>query len=376
MRVFRAGFILSLLSMLLGVSAYAQELRVGFIAPLSGELADVGISSLEGAKLAVDEANRGGGLLTSGKRVTVVLLIKDGQASPEKAVIAAQELINKDKVSAIIGPPLSSTAIPVARFAERAMIPMITPIATNAEVTKGADWVFRVCYTDISQATAMAQFSYRNLSARTAAVLFDVANTYNRTVAEMFASTFQRLGGRIVASETYTTGATDFRSQLERIKARQPAVLFLPNYVNDLRVQLDMIHSLRIPAQLIGSDSMAFREPADISRSEGAYYSTHFSIEIPSEAVRRFTAEYQSAYNRPPTPAGALTYDAFGLLFEAVRKCGSVNAGLIGQSLRSTGRYDGVTGTMDFSGSRDPKKPVVIVHIQDAKARFFTQIAP
>ena len=372
-RIFLISF-----SLLQGIQAYAQklELRIGFIAPLSGDLADIGASTREGAELAIEQVNAAGGLLIGGRAYTAVLVVRDGQSRPEIAVNAAQELINREHVAAIIGPPISGTAIPVARLADKSRIPMITQVATVPEVTKGMRYVFRVCYTDDFQGKVLARFVRERLSAATAAVLFDVAGAYNKTVAEIFAAEFREAGGRIVAEETYTTGTQDFRSQLLRIKSRSPDVLFLPNYAADLRIQLDQIRELKIQAQIVGTDTMSFRDAANIAKSEGAYFSTHFSPEIPETAVQDFARLYQRTFNRTVTVGGALTYDALGLLFDALKRAGNVDPEAVAEALRSTLRYEGVTGVMEFAGSPDPKKSVVILRVQNLQARFFSRIDP
>jgi branched-chain amino acid transport system substrate-binding protein len=372
----RAGALIGFFLIFVGPAAVSEELRVGLIAPLTGTSSDVGTSCLEGAQLAVGEANRDGGILCGGKRLKVVLIVKDDQGSPEKALIAAQELINQERISALIGPPMSTTAIPVAKLADKAMVPMISQSATNPDLTMGKRWVFRSCFTDDSQPEALARFASSVLGVRTAAILFNVANEYSRTVAGKFTSAFQKQGGRVVASETYATGAVDFLPMLARIKTTRPDALFLPNYQNELKIQVDQIRVLNIATQILGVDTMGFREPQDIVKAEGVYYTTHFSAEIPTEAVKKLNASYQLAYNRAPTPIGALTYDAFGILFSAVERAGSGDTEALGAILRSLGRYEGVTGTMDFRGSPDPRKSVVIVHVLDGSIRFITQITP
>jgi branched-chain amino acid transport system substrate-binding protein len=366
------------LSLLMGIPAFTQkpELRIGFIAPLTGDLANLGASLLEGSKLALETANAGGGLVIGGRAYTVVLLVRDGQNRPETAVAAAQELINKERVSAIIGPPISGTAIPVARLVEKSRVPMITQIATVPEITKGMRYVFRVCFTDDFQGEVIARFVRKSLSASTAAILYDVAGSYNRTIAGIFAAEFRTSGGRIVAEETYTTGTQDFRSHLIRIKSRSPDVLFLPNYVVDLKAQLDQARELGITAQIVGTDTMGFRDAANIAKSEGAYYSTHFSPEAPDPVVQDFVRSYRTSFERLATSGGALTYDALGLLFDAVKRAGKIDPEAVAEALRTTVRYEGITGVMEFAGSPDPKKSVVIVRVQDGQPRFFSRIDP
>ncbi len=350
------------------------ELRVGLIAPLTGSLRDLGASCLEGAELAVSEVNHRGGVPVRGRGRRLVLVVKDSQARPEAAVAAAQELINREGVAAIIGPYLSSLAIPAGRMADRAGIPMITPISTHPGVTEGTHCVLRACFTDLVQGAVMARFAYRELHARRAAVLYDVAGDFNRTIADIFRREFVAAGGAVVATETYATGEDDFRPLLKRIQQAAPQVLFLPNYTQDLLAQAAQLRELEMSVQLLGCDTMGFRNRERFRQVEGAYFSTHFSAEAPAGRVREFTAAYQAAYRRAPTSAAALTYDSFGLLVEAVRAQDSLEPRSICAGLRGIRTFEGVTGRFSYDGSPDPRKSTVIIHVEDGRPRFYARV--
>ncbi len=352
------------------------ELRIGFIVPLSGPYGPLGGSHVEGAQLAVAEANDAGGLLLNGRRSKVTLVVRDGSNTPEKAVAVAQELINRDDVSAIVGPILSSQAIPVAHLADRAGIPMVAQIATNPEVTKGTRTVFRVCATDDFQGRAMARFAFGSLGARRVALLFDVASAYNSGIARIFAGETSSLGGRIVAEETYTTGAQDFRARLERIKRARPDVLFLPNYPVEILAQVSQMREVGLDVPILGADAMSFTEPRYNAAIEGAWYSVHFSPDRPDGRAGEFMKRYEERYSRAPNQAGALSYDAVSLLFAAARAKGSVEARDIADGLRSVSVFEGVTGSMIFQGSPDPKKGVVVVRMEKGSPRFEARVDP
>ncbi len=324
------------------------ELRVGFIIPETGKMGSLGTSMLEGAKLAIEEENKDGGIGVEGKKYKVIMIIKDSQDRPEFAVNAAHELINQENVSAIVGPSISSQAIPVAKVSSKALVPMITPIATHPDVTKHTRCVFRACFTDDFQGMGMARIAREELGAQRAAVLFDIASAYNRGLAEVFKQSFEELGGKVVAFETYITREDNFIDQLIRIRSNKPDILFLPNYVYEIILQIEQVKELGIKTQIIGSDTMSSRNPEDISVIEGAFFSTHYSNDIPSEKVKRFVDAYQRGYGRMPAIAGALTYDAFGLLFQAVRDQHSIEPQVICKGLSEIERYEGVSGIIGF----------------------------
>jgi branched-chain amino acid transport system substrate-binding protein len=352
------------------------ELRIGIIAPVTGKMEDLGASVLEGTRLAVEERNANGGIQVQNRQYRVLAIIKDSEDKPELAVRAAQELINQEGVSVIIGPPMSGLAIPVAQVASRAYVPMITQSATNPDVTKGTRCVYRACFTDDFQGKVMARFARAELGAKRAAVLYDIASPYNSRIAEIFMQSFKENGGALVAQETYTTREDNFIDQLIRIRNLAPDVLFLPNYYYDIILQMEQIRELAISTQIIGSDTMSFRDPDDIPYIEGAYFSTHFSSEIPSQKVKQFITAYQSAFGRIPATASVLTYDAFGLLYHAIKVQNSIDPKLICKGLSEIEGYEGISGMISFHGVPDPEKSAVIIHVQDGRFRYQTQFTP
>jgi branched-chain amino acid transport system substrate-binding protein len=374
-----AGLALAVAAALLsacGPGGENRQLRVGFIVPKTGLAAPYGESHSEGAHMAVAEANQGGGISVRGRTYRVVLVEKDGSNSPEQALAAAKELINNEAVSAIVGPIFSGQAIPVARLADAAGVPMIVQIATNPEVTRDTQSVFRLCATDDFQGAAMARFVYERLAARRAATLFDVANAYNSGIAAIFGRDFYARGGRMVAAEKYTTGEGDFRARLRRIAAARPDVLFLPNYPNEILSQCAQMHEMGISIPIIGSDAMSFSDPTYMKAIEGAWYSVHFTPDDPNEKAVKFIAAYRARYRHEPDQGAALSYDALHLLFDVVRERESVEARKIVQGLRRLGVFEGVTGAAIFRGSADPQKGIVVVRMRDGSPRFEARIEP
>lgn len=359
-----------------GEPAEEQTIEIGVIAPITGSIPIVGQSTINAAQLAVQEVNDAGGLEVGGQKLKVELFIEDNQDRKETAVNAAQKLINQSGVVALIGPQASRNAIPVAAVAEEAHVPMISPWSTNPETTAGKKYVFRAAFIDPFQGRVMARFAIEELKADKAAVLYDVASEYNRGIAEIFRQVYEEAGGKVVAFESYTTGETDFRPQLTAIRDSRAQVLFLPNYYNEVPTQVRQARELGIQAAIIGSDSWGQIEAADLAEMEGMFFSTHYAPDIASPVAQKFIAAYQAAYGQVPDDVAALTYDAFGLLFQAIRSQGKADSESIRNGLASISRYEGVTGAMEYKGSGDPIKSAVILQIKGGKFRFYRLAEP
>ena len=199
---------LLLMSTALLISCAKQEdvIKIGEYGSLTGTTATFGISTKNGIDMAVEKVNQAGGLL--GKKVVVI--VEDDQGKPEEAATAVKKLINQDKVIAILGEVASSRSKAGAPICQAAKIPMVSSASTNPDVTSIGDYIFRVCFIDPFQGTVMAKFCWNTLKVKTAAILTDVKNDYSVGLAEYFKKTFQQLGGKVVAEESYSEGDIDF----------------------------------------------------------------------------------------------------------------------------------------------------------------------
>jgi branched-chain amino acid transport system substrate-binding protein len=187
--------VLLLLAGCTAVQPGSQEVKIGVIAPLTGDIPKVGESTQNAAQMAIDEINNAGGLEIGGTTYTVVIQIEDNEAKAESAVAAATKLITQDNVVAIIGPQASKQAVPTGQVANDRETPMISPWSTNPDTTTNRPWVFRAAFLDPFQGPVVAGFAQQEFGAQTAAVLYDVASDYPKGLAENFRDAFQAQGG-------------------------------------------------------------------------------------------------------------------------------------------------------------------------------------
>jgi branched-chain amino acid transport system substrate-binding protein len=368
-----------------GKSGDSSAIRIGVIAEITGDMPAAGASCTSGAKLAAEEINQAGGLEVGGKRLKVELFIEDNAGRADQSAAAAQKLITQQEVVAIVGPNPSRYAIPASEVAESSHVVMIAPWSTNPKTTldartgKPKRFVFRSCFIDPFQGRVVANFARQNLKAQRAAVLYDVASEYNKGIAEIFKQIFEANDGEVVAFETYTTGDKDFSAQLTKIKSAQPDVIFLPNYYSEVPLQIQQAHRLGITTPFLGSDSWGSAEILNLCGKDcdGYYFSTHFAADMATPVATKFITAFKAKYGHAPDDLAALTYDAFGLLWTALHTAGKVDRLAVRDALANIPRYDGVTGTMQFSeGSGDPIKSAVIVQIKGDKFVWFANANP
>ena len=363
----------------------SNTIKIGVIAELTGDVPAVGASCKNAAEMAVDEINKDGGIQLNNKKYKVDLIIEDNAGKADQAVSSAQKLITQQNVLAIVGPNVSRYALPAAEIAESSKVVLITPWSTAPKVTldskTGAPkkYVFRSCFIDPFQGRVVAKFTLDNLKIKKAAVLYDVASEYNKGIAEIFKEVYEQNGGKVVAFETYTTNDKDFSSQLTKIKKASPQIIFLPNYYSEVPLQIQQAKRLGIHVPFIGSDSWGSEELIKLCGKEcnDYYFSTHYAADAATPATKKFIENYKTKYGSTPDDVAALTYDSFGLLWQALKTAGKRDRLALRDALAKIPQYDGVTGSMQFKeGSGDPIKSAVILKIKDGKFVWFANAKP
>jgi len=371
--------VLAGIGMILGCGAKPeQEVRLGVNAELTGSKPTVGDSCKKAMELLAEQINQQGGLKVGERRLPLRLYIEDNEDKAESAAAAAQKLISQNNVLAIIGPNASGNAIPAARICEDSSVIMISPWSTNPKTTEGKKQVFRACFIDDFQGQVMAKFARQHLKADTAAVLYDVASEYNKGIAEYFKQFFEADGGKVVAFTSYTTGDKDFSSQLTTIKAAAPQVLFLPNYYNEVPLQVRQARHQGLTCAIIGSDSWGSQELLTLGGAdlEGSYFSTHYAPDIATPKAQEFIKAYEAKYGKKPDDVAALTYDAGQLLCQAITRAGVLDRVKVRDTLAQITEFEGVTGKMTFKGGGDPVKSAVILLIQNGQFKYFASVQP
>jgi branched-chain amino acid transport system substrate-binding protein len=266
----------------------------------------------------------------------------------------------------------------VAPLAQAAKIPILTPSATNVAITQIGDYVFRSCFVDPFTGKVMARFALDHLGAKRAMLLTDIKQDYSVGVSDAVRGYFTENGGEIIGSISYSSGDTDFRTQLTEVRSRRPDVVFLPAYYTEAALILRQARQLGINAPFVGGegwDSPALVQVAGKS-ADGNYYTNHFSASDPSERVKAFVEKYRAEYHSTPDALAALWYDGARLLFLAVQKAGSADRAKIRNALASTRDFEGVTGFISIDQNRNASKPGVILTIQDGETKMVQQVTP
>lgn len=358
-----------------------KELKVAILAPLSGPVPTFGVSTRDGALLAIDEWNAKGGVLG----MKIVPIVEDSQCTPDPAVNAANKVIDQDGVKFIIGEVCSKASIPVTEIANAKGVLQISPTSTNPNVVRDAEgkvkpYIFVACFNDDTQGKVGAQFAYNDLGARKAFILFDQANDYVKGLAEYFEKYFTEAGGTILGKANYTATDTDFSAILSQVAEADPDVVYLPDYYNVVNLVAQQAKEKGITAPFVGGDGWDSPD-LETRAAEGGFFTNHYSPAEQRPIVQNFVTKYSATFKNedgsPKTPdaLAALAYDAANILFLAIEKAGTADPAVV-KDVMASGEFEVVSGKITFDAFHTPIKPVFINAVKATAVDFFKQIIP
>jgi branched-chain amino acid transport system substrate-binding protein len=364
-----------------GDAAASDTIKIGANLELTGAVAAFGQSQLQGVKLAVEEINAAGGV--DGKKIE--LIEQDNATKQEESTRIATKLITESKVHVLLGAAISSDTLAAVQIANDKKVPMLTPSATNSDVTfnskknKLNEYVFRVCFTDPFQGKVMADFSTQKLSAKKAVIYIDNSSDYSKGLSKSFREAFTKGGGTIVGEESYQTKDTDFKAVLTRIKTLNPDVIFVPGYYEEVGKIVKQAREMGINAPMMGGDGWDAPQLVDIAGKDAlqnTFISNHYSPEDPDPKVKKFVDAYKAKYNAVPDAMAVLGYDGIYMIADAVKRAGAVDREKIKNALAETKDFQGVTGKIELDKNHDPVKAAVVLEYKDGKQVFNDKIVP
>ena len=357
----------------------SKTIVIGENLELSGAVASYGSSADKGIALALEEINKKG---IDGKKLKIVKV--DNKSDQQESTSAALKLISQNKVSAIIGAATSGDTLAQVKIVDDKKVPLITTSGTASNITfdKGKlnEFVFRTCFIDPFQGIVSANFASNNLNAKNAAILIDSASDYAKGLASNFKDTFTKNGGSVASEEAYLAKDTDFRAQLTRIKAKNPEVIFVPGYYEEVGLIVKQARDLGINVPIMGGDgwdSPKLVEIAGAKALNNTFITNHYSSgNTEDQKVQDFVKAFKDKYGQEPDGFNALGYDSLYLIADAIKRAGSGDPVKIKEALEETKDLQLVTGTFTFDDKHNPVKSAVILEYVDGKQQFKAKVNP
>ena len=339
--------------------------KIGVMLALTGDAADYGLPEQWAIKMAADEINSGGGL--NGKRLEIVY--EDSKCNPKDGNAAAQKLVNIDKVKVIIGGSCSGETLGAAPITESNKVVLISPSSTSPDITKAGDFVFRIAPSDAQAGIVAANYAFNELEARRVALITESAD-YPQGLRRIFKDEFVKTGGKIVADETYNPEDTDLRTQVTKVKAANPDVIYVvPQAPIKGILLIKQLEEAGLNKQLLTAEVLIGRNVIreNAKEVEGLIgIEQKFNDNSPKAAVllKKYKEHTGEEAPFPTYMAGA--YDIVYLIADAIRKYG-YDSEKIKNSLYSVKNYDGAIGKVTIDQNGDPIMEYNIKQVRDGK---------
>lgn len=362
------------------VSAQDEPIKIGLGFDLTGAESSLDLPASNGALLAIKEINAAGGVL--GQQLEAVS--HDTRYDMALTAQVAQQFVEQDNVSAVVGFTDSDSVLASGPIIQDAGIPFITAGATSPLLpAQVGDLFFMACFGDNVQAAAAAEYAFTNFG-DTAYLLTDEGVEYTTLLAGYFKERFEELGGTLVLEDTYADDATDFSSQITKLRAlsEQPDFYFISAMPYNVGPVVLQMRQAGLDGPIVGGDGYDTPDLVSVAgdSANNVFFTTHalMDTELGTEGIQAFIAAYNDEYGHAPENAfAALGYDAVKLLADAIERAGSTDATAIQEALLATADFPGITGSITFSeGQHIPQKGVTIIEIVDGQFTLAEEVVP
>jgi branched-chain amino acid transport system substrate-binding protein len=310
----------------------ADPIKIGVAGPFTGGSSSMGISMRDGVRLAVDEINKSGGVLGR----SLVVVERDDEAKNERGVQIAQELINKEKVIAVVGYINTGVALASQRFFQEARIPVMNNVATGSIITHQFDkepenYVFRNAAHDGIQAPMIVEEAVGRRGFKKVAILADSTN-YGQLGREDLERALKAKGVTPVAVEKFNIKDVDMTAQLLKAKEAGAEAVLTYGIGPELAQIANGMTKLGWKVPMIGSWSLSMANYIENAgpNGEGARMPQTFIQEPTNPKRQSFIISYLKTFNpknaRMDSPVSAAQgYDSVYLLAAAIRQAGSTD---------------------------------------------------
>ncbi len=353
-------FVLAALGLALLATTAHADVRIGITVPLTGFAAADGKSALDGAKLAVAQANAKGGI----KGEKLELVIYDDQASPKEAVPAATKLVEKDKVVGAVGGSYSGSTRAAASIFQAAQVPYVVAYAIHPDITRSGDFMFRVSAMGEVQGRGGAKL-VQNLGKKKV-VLITLKNDFGQSLAAGFKEGAAKFGLNIVAEHEYSMQDRQFGALISQVKAQEPEVIYASGYFYTAGPLVNQLRAAGVSAIIIGQegyDSEKFMEIAGPA-SEGVLITTSLDRDSVNPVTKAFLSDFRQANNAGADMVAAATYTATQVLIDGLRRTDGKGGAALRDAI-AAGSYDAPIGKLAFNDLHEVKKDLQVQVVKD-----------
>lgn len=356
---------------ILAGAASADTIKIGFNVPLTGFAAADGKSALEGAQLAVDQANEAGGI--NGEKIELV--IYDDQASPEEAVPIAHKLIEKDGVIAAVSGSYSGSTRAAAGIFQEAQVPYISAYALHPDITRAGNYVFRTSFTGEVQGRAGAKL-IGDMLGKKKVVVITLSNDFGKSLAAGFKDGAPKFGVEVVAEYEYGMKDRQFGPLIAKIKSDNPEAIYASGYFFTAGPLVSQLRAAGVTVPVIGQEGYDSQEFINIAgpAAEGTIITTSLDRGSSAAATKDFISAFEKKTGQKVDMVAASANTATNVVINALKAAGTKDRAAIRDAIAAT-KLSASTGEISFNGLGEVRKDVQIQIVKDGNWTHYAVIS-
>lgn len=345
-----------------------DPIRIGGIAPVTGDKAEMGESFWRSWQLAIDKVNGEGGVL--GRPVELVL--EDSKADPKEAVELTKKMGDNEDICAVLGPMASSEAIACAPVFEEYSMVELSPCASNNQYAPMSDYAFTLAgKMDAEMPYLIERGVHEYLNAKSVAVIW-VNDDWGSSAYQSTEEGCSQYGIEITDNESFVSGEKDFTAILTKIRQTNPEYLLLITQAADGALILNQVKSMGWEIPVIGAGAMYSDQVILLAgdAAENLVASAAFFLSEDDPVAWDYATKFSDGAGFYPTIHGPLSYDAALLLCAAIEKAGTTDRQAVRDALMETTDADVeglLAGPYSFTEDGDIIRAYCLVKIQDGK---------
>ena len=357
------------LTLTVGV-AWADTVKIGFNVPLTGFAAADGESALNGAKLAVKQANAAGGI--NGKQIELV--VYDDQASPKEALPIANRLIEKDGVKVAVSGSYSGSTRAAAGVFQAANIPYISAYAVHPDITRSGKYVFRTSFMGEVQGRAGALLIGQTMQHKRV-VMITLKNDFGKSLAAGFKAEAANYGIEIINEYEYSIRDRQFGPIVAKVRSDQPDAIYASGYFFTAGPLVRQLRSGGVAAPVIGQEGYDGEQFIKIAgpAAEGVLITTSLDRDSTDSEARAFITEYEKFSGNKVDMVSASTHTAINVVVAALRMAGTSNPDAIRDAISKTS-LKAATGHISFNQLGEVRKNVQVQIVRGGDWHYHSEI--
>jgi len=343
-------------AMFVSLPAYAQEtLKLGLVAAMSGQSAKSGEAIVRGLSIAIDEINAKGGVL--GKKVELV--VRDDESNPAKGVVAARELVQREKVAGLFGGLDTPVSMAIVPFANQSKVPFMGVWAAGTPITRNGaaeNYVFRVSAVDVLVDKALLAYAIKKYDAKKPGMIL-INNSWGESNEVGLKAALAEKNMNYVGIEKFQDADVDVVPQLTRLKEAGADVLFMVANVAPSSQVVKSLDRMGWDVPIVshwGPAGGRFSELAGPSGAKVHFIQTYsFAGKLSPKgetvlaALKKKYPEIKTLADVTPAVGIANAYDAMNLMTLAIAKAGSTEGPKVREAFYAIDKYDGLIKTYD-----------------------------